>query len=382
MMLVRIMRAPERRIFKIDVGNLPPEDIDKYMEDVKAKMQKTPYIDRTTGEYNLKYNMMNMLEDYYLPVRGQNGGTSIDTLPGLSSQGQIDDVEYLRLKEMSALKIPSAFLGYDEGVEGKSTLAAEDIRFARTIERIQKTIVSELKRMAIIHLYVQGYKKESLIDFTLNLTSPSIVYERQKVDLMTEQMSLASNMKESKLFSDKMIYETVFNMPKAEWEEMRKQIIEDQKLTFRLSQIEVEGNDPKKTGQSYGTAHDIAALQMQSNGEAKIEKAKENTGGGKSKGKDEKRGAPKKPGSYGTHKDMLGQDPDGRKTMNKAMTGGKPGHDFKGKGPLDTEAIQIMKSIDGMRTNKKMAINETFKHDDPQEDVSFMDEKNIIVYKK
>ena len=122
-----------------------------------------------TGEYNLKFNMQNMLEDYFLPVRGGESGTSIDTLNGLSNDGQIDDIEYLRNKMHAALKIPKAFLGYDEGVEGKATLAAEDVRFARTIERIQKIFVSELTKIAIIHLYAQGFEGEDLINFSLFL---------------------------------------------------------------------------------------------------------------------------------------------------------------------------------------------------------------------
>ena len=101
-------------------------------------MKKTPVIDQSTGEYNLRYNVESVTEDYYLPVRGGDSGTTIDTLPGLTNDNAIEDVEYLRNRMMAALKIPKAFLGYEEAVGSKATLAAEDVRFARTIERIQK----------------------------------------------------------------------------------------------------------------------------------------------------------------------------------------------------------------------------------------------------
>jgi hypothetical protein len=154
MLIHRIMRAPEKRIFKIDIGNIPPAEVDQYMQNIMNQMKKTPVVNEQTGQYNLRYNMQNILEDFYLPVRGGQAGTAIETLPGLQYQA-IEDVEYLKGKIFAALKIPKAFLGYDEGLEGKATLAALDIRFARTIERIQRIVVSELTKIAIAHLYAQ-----------------------------------------------------------------------------------------------------------------------------------------------------------------------------------------------------------------------------------
>ena len=194
MLIHRIMRAPERRIFKIDVGNIPPAEVDNHIQTIINKMKKVPYIDEKTGDYNLKFNMQNMIEDFFLPVRGGESGTSIESLPGLSSDGQIEDIDYLKNKLFSALKVPKAFLGYDEGVEGKATLAAEDVRFARTIERIQKIFVSELTKIAVVHLYTQGYKDADLVNFELSLTNPSIVYEKQKVETLNEKIGLATNL--------------------------------------------------------------------------------------------------------------------------------------------------------------------------------------------
>lgn len=264
MLLQRIMRAPERRIFKIDVGNIPPTEVDSHIQNIITKVKKVPYMDPQTGEYNLKFNMQNMLEDFYLPVRGSESGTSIETLPGLSSDGQIEDIEYLRNKMMAALKIPKAFLGYDEGIQGKSTLAAEDVRFARTIERIQRIVISELYKIAVVHLYTQGFEDADLVNFELNLTSPSIIYERQKVELMKEKIDLANTLIESKLFSRKFIYENIFDMDQNGWQNEQELVVEDTKQEFRLEQIKSEGNDPKLTKQSYGTPHDIASMHVSS----------------------------------------------------------------------------------------------------------------------
>ena len=165
-------------------------------------MKRTPYIDQDTGDYNLKYNMQNMLEDFYIPVRGNDASTKIETTPGLQYDG-ITDVEYLRDKLFAALKIPKAFLGYDADTDGKATLAAEDIRFARTVERIQRIILSELTKIAIVHLYTQGYDGDDLTNFELNLTTPSIIYDQERVALMKEKMDLAAQMIETRLFPNR-----------------------------------------------------------------------------------------------------------------------------------------------------------------------------------
>jgi hypothetical protein len=164
----RIMRAPEKRIYYINVGNIPPNEVEAFMQKTISKMQKTPYVDQQTGEYNLKFNMQNMTEDFYIPVRGNDTSTKIDTTPGLQYDG-MEDVAYLRDKLFAALKVPKAFLGYDENLEGKSTLAAQDIRFARTIERIQRIVLSELTKIALVHLYAQGYKDSSLTNLNYHL---------------------------------------------------------------------------------------------------------------------------------------------------------------------------------------------------------------------
>ena len=247
MLIHRIMRAPEKRVFKIDVGNIPPREVEQFMQKIINKMKKTPVIDQNTGEYNLKYNVESVTEDFFLPVRGGDSGTQIDTLQGLSNNDQIEDIEYLRNKLMASLRIPKAFLGYEEGLSGgKATLAAEDVRFARTIERLQKIIISELTKIGIVHLYSQGFDDSDLIDFTLELQNPSMIHEQEKLELLNLQIEAAEKAMDSKLFSRKWVYDNIFDFSDEKQTGIYEGIVEDTKQKFRLEAIETEGSDPAK----------------------------------------------------------------------------------------------------------------------------------------
>jgi hypothetical protein len=252
MLIHRIVRAPEKRIFYMNVGAIPPNEVEAFMQKTVQKLKKVPFVDPTTGQYNLKYNMMNMMEDFYIPVRGNDQSTRIDTAKGLEYNG-IEDVAYLRDKLFAALKIPKAFMGYEKDLTGKATLAAEDIRFARTVERIQKILLSELTKIALVHLYTQGYDGEMLTNFELNLTTPSIIYDQERVNLMKEKVELASNIMESNLLPTDWIYDNLFHFSQDQYDEYRDLIIEDKKRKFRLAQIEGEGNDPDESGQVWYT---------------------------------------------------------------------------------------------------------------------------------
>ena len=259
MLIHRISRAPEKRIFYINVGSIPPNEVENFMKKTIATMKKTPYVDQQTGEYNLKYNMQNMLEDFYIPVRGNDSATKIETTKGLDYTG-MEDVIYLRDKLFAALKVPKAFMGYEKDLTGKATLAAEDIRFARTIDRIQRILLSELYRIALVHLYVQGYKGETLTNFELSLTTPSIIYDQERIALMKEKVDLAKNIIDAQLLPTDWIYHHIFHFSEDQYDEYRDLILQDAKRKFRLAQVTEEGNDPLETGKSYGTPHDLAAL--------------------------------------------------------------------------------------------------------------------------
>ena len=254
----RIMRAPEKRIFYVNVGQRPPNEVEQFMQKTINNMKKTPYVG-PDGQYNLRFNMQNMMEDFYIPVRGGDTSTKVETTPGLTYDG-IQDIRYYQEKLFAALKIPKAYMGFEEQLSGKATLSAEDSRFARTVERIQRIVEAELTKIALVHLYTQGFTGESLANFELKLTTPSVIFEQEKVALLKEKVDLASQMLDTHMFPTDYIYETIFGLSEEDYLEMRELVREDAKRAFRQSQIENEGNDPAKSGKSYGTPHDLASM--------------------------------------------------------------------------------------------------------------------------
>ena len=303
MLIHRIMRAPEKRVFKIDIGNIPPTEVDNYMQRIINKMKKVPFIDRNTGDYNLKYNMQNLTEDFYLPVRGGDSGTSIDNLAGLE-YATIEDIDYLKNKMFAALKIPKAYLGYEENVNGKATLAAEDVRFARTIERIQRTIISELSKIAIVHLYAQGIQDVEMTNFSLKLINPSTIYEQERINLWSEKVRLAQDVMGLNMLSKDWVYENIFKVAEGEQDDERTKIIDDIKDRYRYRMIEDEGNDP--------------AMESEEDDMEDIEESLENL---KTELKD-KGGRPREGGTYEKDKHPYGRDPlgDKERTSKRSRT--------------------------------------------------------------
>ncbi len=299
MLIHRIMRAPEKRIFKLDIGNIPPAEVDNFMQQTINKMKKAPVIDEKTGDYNLRYNIQNLTEDFFLPVRGGDSGTNIESLSGLSYDA-VDDIEYLRNRLMASLRVPKAFLGYEEGLGSKATLAAEDVRFARTIERIQRIVVSELTKIAVVHLYSQGFRDQELVNFDLALTNPSTIYEQEKLELWTQKTSLADSMVRDGLMSSEWIYKNIFGFTDEQIKDNDNQIVFDYKNKFRRQQIEAEGNDPAKSGQSQGTPSDLA---MGRTGHELDDK------GGSEEGGQPGAGRPKEANKYGKDSGARGRDP-------------------------------------------------------------------------
>jgi hypothetical protein len=227
MMAYRIVRAPDRRVFKIDVGNVPPQDVEQYMQKIIGQMKRNQIVDPTTGRVDLRYNPMSIDEDYFIPVRGAASATTIDTLAGGNFVGDIDDVKYLRDKLFSALKIPQAYLARGEGAaEDKTMLAQKDIRFARTIQRLQKVIVNELEKIGIIHLYTLGFRNEDLLKFKLSLHNPSKLAELQELEHLDKQLTIAGNAKEQG-FSKRYIFENILKINPQEFLRMQRELSYD-----------------------------------------------------------------------------------------------------------------------------------------------------------
>lgn len=246
MLVYRIVRSPERRVFKIDVGNINPEQIDTFMEQIKTRLRRNQIIDPTTGRVDLRYNPLSVDEDYFIPVRGDKS-SDITTLPGGQFTGDIDDVMYIQGKLFAALKVPKAYLGYESDLGSKATLAQQDVRFARTIERVQKIVVAELNKIAIIHLFLLGYSGSDLTDFELKLATSSTVSEQQKLELWRMRFEIAGMATEGVLDRE-TIYKKIFNISDEEIQKIRegKRIDKLEDLTLESMQAP-EAQQPAET---------------------------------------------------------------------------------------------------------------------------------------
>lgn len=357
MLIHRIMRAPERRVFKLDVGNINPADVDAYIKKQQATLKKIPYINPATGDYNLKYNIQNLTEDFFLPVRGGDSGTSIENLPGLEYQA-IDDLEFIQKRMFAALKIPRAYLGYEEDTSGKAVLAAEDFRFAGTVERIQRMIASELYKIAAVHLYALGKTDESLVNFTLSLTINSTVYEQEKIRIWQEKIRTAADAKENKMISEDWLYDNIFGFSEAEIKDQRERVVEDTMRTFRLQQILEEGNDPVDSGQNVKDGEVVdpfapkPALDGDDDDDGDTKSPADYSGDEFKKG-----GRPRENQTkYGTDKHSNGRDPLGNKENHQAFS-----------------KNEILLKIQNMKSKKGMLIEKAASNGS-----SMMDETNII----
>ena len=236
-MAYRIVRSPERRVFKIDVGNIPPEDVEQYMQRVMTQMKRNQIVDVNTGRVDLRYNPLSIEEDYYIPVRGTASGTDITTVGGGKYTGDIEDVKYLRDKLFSALKIPMSYLSRGDGAdEDKSTLAQKDIRFARTVQRLQRSIVSELEKITIIHLFTLGFRGNDLLSFKLALNNPSKLAELQELEHWSTKFQ-AADAASAGYFSRRWVSKHILGVSEEEFARMQSEMYYDRKHDFALEQV-------------------------------------------------------------------------------------------------------------------------------------------------
>jgi hypothetical protein len=312
------------------------------MQKIINKMKKTPFVDKNSGDYNLKYNIQNLTEDFFLPVRGGDSGTSIENLAGLD-YAAVEDIDYLKAKLFAALKVPKSFLGYEEDVNGKATLAAQDVRFARTIERIQRTVVSELYKIAIVHLAAHGIDDSEMTNFQLTLTNASTIYEQEKVNLWSEKVRLATDMKGMNMLSTDWVYHNVFGMSEDEMDMERAKMVLDLKDRFRYNSIEQQGQDPANPPQ-------------QQNVEEEIEKMKQEI-------VDNKGGRPREGNTYGKDKHPYGRDPLGNKENEKERK--------RETRTMESNKKLAREYINGISSKKKILSEKTQKS-------SLLDENNLL----
>jgi hypothetical protein len=236
MMAYRIVRSSERRVFKIDVGSIPPQEVEQYMQKIVTQLKRHQVIDPDTGRVDLRYNPMSIEEDYFIPVRA-GSVTDIQNLAGGANATAIDDIKYLRDKLFSALKIPQSYLTMGEGAEeDKTTLAQKDIRFSRTIQRLQRVIIAELTKIGIIHLYTLGFRGDDLLNFSLSLNNPSKISELQEIEHWKQKFDIAASATEG-YFSRRWVTEHIFGMSHEQFLRNQREMYYDRKHDAALQAV-------------------------------------------------------------------------------------------------------------------------------------------------
>lgn len=255
MMAYRIVRSSERRVFYIDVGNIAPQDVETYVQKTITSMKRNQVVDANTGRVDLRYNPLSVEEDYFIPVRGGES-SKIESLAGGQFTGDIDDVKYLRDKMFSALKIPAAYLsnGEEGGTEDKTTLAQKDVRFARTIQRLQRAVISELEKIGIVHLYTLGFRGDDLVSFRLKLNNPSKIAELQELEHWKQKFDIAGGATEN-FFSRRWIAQHIFSLSEEEFVRNQREMFHDRRYEAELNAA-AEAAGEAAAGQFGGDADD------------------------------------------------------------------------------------------------------------------------------
>lgn len=245
LLVYRLVRAPERRIFFLDVGNLNDTDVRQYIEKMKAEIKKGAVVNQQNGQVSFKFNPITFEEDFFIPLRGAQSPTRVETLPGASNLSDIADIEYLQNKLFTAIKVPKTYLNYGEALPGGSTLSQADLRFSRTINRIQEAVVLELRNIANIHLKILGFD-DDLNNFTLTLTNPSTQQEMLKLETMKTKIEVFKQMFTPDVASPvsyAWAMEFILGFSKAEIKQILRQKKVERKMFYEIERAHVEYED-------------------------------------------------------------------------------------------------------------------------------------------
>lgn len=339
MLVYRVVRAPERRVFYIDVANIPPENVPMYVEEQRKNLRSNQVVDRNSGRVDLRYNPLSVDEDYFIPVRGSESGTKIDTLAGGQNAAAVEDVAYIQKKLFAALKIPRAYLGYDEALSSKATLAQEDIRFSRTINVVQKTVVSELNKLAIIHLYANGFDSEDLQNFTLRLSNPSTVAQQQKLELWRSKFEIAGSAPEGHV-SKEFVRKEIWGLNDAQIDAIDKQRLKEKLVDATIENASTdESSDFDASDEDFDTGSSSG-------------------GGGNEAPSDEEESAGEGEGeeSGGENEDLFASDdPDEKEPEMDLLTSGDDpdDEDFSGKIKLTGDVpVKAQRQLDKVLYNR------------------------------
>lgn len=231
MLLYRLEKSVERRIFKVNVGLIDDADVPAFLQDFMNTVKRAPIIDASTGQIDLRKNFLDVSADYVIPVRPGQDPTSIDTLQSAQNPTSMDDIQYIENKILSILRVPKSFLNFQEAQGKGQNLSLVDIRFNRTVNAVQQAILMELNKIAIIHLYLLGFSDE-LTNFTLTLNNPSNQIEAVELENLTKRIAAASS----------ALAEQGGGLPLMSWHQVQKEIMgkTDEEISTILNEIRIE----------------------------------------------------------------------------------------------------------------------------------------------
>jgi len=258
----RIVRAPGRKKFNIDVGGIPPEEVEQYMQKIITMMKRHQVVDDKTGRVDLRYNPLSIEEDYYIPTRNGKAAVDISSVPSDSWTNDMEDVKYLQNKLFAAIKIPKSYLISDAGNanQPQGSLAQKDIRFARTIQRLQRSVIAELDKMATIHLYTLGYRGNDLINFNVKLHNPSRISSLQEIETLERKLDAASKARQD-VYSNRWIAKNILGLSEEELVRNTREKFYDKQMETALTKVaEAEGEGLAAgalTGAGFGGAGDL-----------------------------------------------------------------------------------------------------------------------------
>lgn len=249
MLIWRLDKAVERRVYKIFVGNINDADVEAYVQQIANNFKRTPIIDPATGQIDLRRNFLDVASDYFIPVRREDAPNPIETLAAANSQVQMEDIEYMQNKMFAALRVPKTFLNFQEAQGKGQNLSIMDVRFSRMINRIQQYILMELNKIALTHLYIMGLSDE-IGNFSITLNNPSAQIEAQELDDLTKrinamQTALADPGTGIPMMSIHKALKEIMKMSDSEIKEMFQEIRYEKAMAAELA---ATANIIKKTG--------------------------------------------------------------------------------------------------------------------------------------
>ena len=235
----RIVRAPGRKKFNIDVGGIPPEEVEQYMQKIITMMKRHQVVDENSGRVDLRYNPLSIEEDYYIPTRNGQASVDISSVPSDTWSNDMEDVKYLQDKLFAAIKIPKSYLIAGGEANTQGTLAQKDIRFARTIQRLQRAVVAELDKIATIHLYTLGYRGNDLINFDVRLHNPSRISTMQELDALKQKLEIASTAR-TDVYSNRWIAKNILGLSDQELIRNTREKFYDKQIETALAKVATE----------------------------------------------------------------------------------------------------------------------------------------------